>query len=92
MASKYKLLATKLNTLNVLKTAKKMIENNRGINGEQCKRNDNDLMAVSNENKLIAWKSYHEKLLKNSEFAWDRNSLPQVDAVSNVPYVMKSFD
>lgn len=33
----------------------------------------------------MAQKSFHEKLLKNTEFAWDRNSLSQVDTVTGVP-------
>ena len=33
----------------------------------------------------MAQKSFHEKFLKNTEFAWDRNSLSQVDTVCGVP-------
>ena len=32
------------------------------IISEQCIRNDEDVMAVNNENKKVAWKMYHKKL------------------------------
>ena len=51
-----------------------MFKTNQGISGEQCVRTDDDLLAVSDEDKKISQKGYHEKLL-NTESAWDRNSL-----------------
>ena len=33
----------------------------------------------------MAQKSFHQKLLKNTEFAWEINSLFQVDAVTGAP-------
>ena len=47
----------------VFKIAKKMVKTNQDIIGEQCIKNDNGILAVKNEDKKIAWKSYHEKLL-----------------------------
>ena len=41
-------------------------------------------MTASDEDKKIAWNSYHEKLL-NREFTWDRNSFSQADTVSDIP-------
>ena len=79
------MLTTKLCALNFLKIAKRMTKNNQGNIGEQWIRNDDGVMAASNEDKWIAWKRHHEKLLKNTEFTWDRNSLSQVDPVSIVP-------
>ena len=57
----------------VLKIAKRMVKTNQDTVGEQCIRNDDGVMAVS-QSKKIAWKKYHEKLL-NAGFAWDRNIL-----------------
>ena len=67
----------------VFKTAKRMIKINQGIISEHCIRSDDVVLTVSDEDKKIAWKSYHEKLL-NREFAWNRNSLFQADANSEV--------
>ena len=39
------------------------------------------MLAVSGEDKRIASKSYHEKLLSTG-FAWDRSSLSQAASVS----------
>ena len=36
------------------------------------------------EEKKRAWEIYHEKLF-NTEFAWDRNSLSQADAITSIP-------
>lgn len=36
-------------------------------------RNDDGMLAVSDENQKTAWKSYHEKLL-NTYFACNKNS------------------
>ena len=52
----------------VFETAKRMVKINHNIIGEQYIRNDNGIMAASHEDKKIAWKIYHEKLL-NMEFA-----------------------
>ena len=46
----------------VFKTAKRMVKTNEDI-GEQCIKKDNGILAVKNEDKKIAWKSYHKKLL-----------------------------
>ena len=49
---------------------------------------DNGLLAVSDEDKKIIWKSYHEKLL-NTEFALERNSLSQADVLSSGPLFLE---
>ena len=64
---------------------KKMVKTNQGIIGEQCIRNDDGVLAVTYEDKKMAWKSYHEKLF-NTGFVWDRNILSQVNTVSSVPH------
>ena len=52
----------------MFRIAKRMVKTNQVIIGEQYIRNDDGALAVSDENKKIAWKIYHEKLL-NTEFA-----------------------
>ena len=46
-------------------------------------KNNYGVLKVSDEDKKLTWKSYHEKLL-NPAFAWDRNSLTQEEIVSRV--------
>ena len=57
----------------LFKIPKGMVKINQDIIGEQYTRNDHGVLAVSEEDKKRAWKSYHEKLF-NVEFAWDRGS------------------
>ena len=64
------------------KIAKRMIKTNQVIISEQCLRNGDVVVAVSDEDNKIAWRSYHKNLQKK-EFEWDRNSLSEADAVSN---------
>ena len=47
-------------------------------------RNDNGVLTVSDEDKNIAWQTYHEKFL-NTDFTGDTNALSQADTVSIVP-------
>ena len=47
-------------------------------------RNDDGRLAVSNEDKKIALKNYHEKLM-NRSFSWNSNSLSQANKVSDRP-------
>ena len=61
-----------------LKIAKRLVKTNQDIIGEQCIKNDDGVLTVSDEDKKIACKSYHGRFL-NTESAWDRNSLSQVD-------------
>ena len=41
------------------------------------------MLVVSDGDKEIVWKSYHEKLL-NTEFAYDKNSAAKANAVIGV--------
>ena len=50
-----------------LKIAKRLVKTNQDIIGEQCIKNDDGVLTVSDEDKKIACKSYHG------------NSLSQVD-------------
>ena len=59
-----------------------MVKDNRDIIGEQCIRNDDGVLAVSEEAKKVARKSYYENLL-NTENDWDRNNLSEVEAVAS---------
>lgn len=45
------------------------------------------MLAVSDEDRKIAQKSYHEKLSK-TEFDWDRNDLFKADIISSVLCLM----
>ena len=67
--------------------AKCMVKTGQGIIGEQSIGNYDGVLAVTYEDKKIAWKSYHEKLL-NTDFAWDQNILFQVDTVSSVLHLI----
>ena len=60
-----------------------MVKTNQDIE-EQCIKSDDGVLAVSDEGKKIASKSYYWKLL-NVELAWDKNILSLADAVSGVP-------
>ena len=64
-----------------------MVKTNEDIIGEQCIRNDDVMLGVSDKEKKIAGQSDHEKLL-NKEFAWNRYSLSQADAVSRVCHLI----
>ena len=67
-----------------------MVKTNQDIIGEQCVRNDLGVLAVSEEDKKVAWESYYENLL-NTEFDWDRNSLSQVDPVSSAAILIDKY-
>ena len=51
----------------MFKIAKRMVKTNQDSIVEHHFKNDDDVLAVINEDKKIAGKSYHEKLL-NTEF------------------------
>ena len=57
----------------LFKIPKRMVKINQDIIGEQYTRNDHGVLAVSEEDKKRAWKSYHEELF-NVEFLWDKDS------------------
>ena len=71
----------------VFKITNRMVKTIQDINGGQCIRNDDGLLAVRDEDKKIAWKSNHEKLL-NTEFARNKNSLSQVYKVSSILWLI----
>ena len=60
-----------------------MVKTNQDIIDVDCFRSYDGVLAVGDEDKKIAWKSYHEKLL-NTEFVLDRNSLSHTDTVGGV--------
>ena len=70
----------------MFKIAKKIDISNQDITGEQCIKNNYVLLVDRDEEKKIAWKSYHASL-SNKEFAWGRNSLSQADTVVMVPWL-----
>ena len=59
----------------------KMVKTNQDINDEHCIRNNGGVVAVSDEDKKIAWESYHEKF-PSIVFVWYINSLSQAHTVS----------
>ena len=65
-----------------IKIAKGLLKINQDIVSDQDIIDDG-VLAVSDEDKKIAWRSYHKKLL-NTEFAWDMNSLFQGYTVTGV--------
>ena len=70
-------------TCEVIKITKMIVKTNQDTFVEQCIRNDDGVLAVSDGDQKVAWKNYHEALLI-AKFAWDRNSLSQVDATSRI--------
>ena len=72
----------------VFRIAKSLVKDNRDIIGEQCIRNDDGILAVSEEAKKVAWKSYYENLL-NTENDWDRNNLSEVEAVASAAVLIE---
>ena len=65
----------------VFKIAKAMVKTNQDIVGEQCVKNDEGKLAVTNDDKKQAWQSHYQRLL-NTEFEWDRNTLSEEHPVS----------
>ena len=45
------------------KIIKRMVKINQDIICKQCIRDDNDVSGVSDEDKKMAWKSYHENFM-----------------------------
>ena len=66
-----------------------MVKSNQHIIGEQFIRHDG-VQRVSDKDKKIAWKSYHEKLL-NKALAWDGNSLSQADTVGDAHPLLDKY-
>ena len=66
----------------VFKIAKAIVKTNQDIIGEQCIRNDEGKLAVTNVDMKQAWKSYHQHLL-NTENDWEKDNLPEADIVSS---------
>ena len=65
----------------VFRIAKQMAKTNQDIVGEKCIRNDEGVLATSEQDKKDAWKCYYERLL-NTEFPWDRENLEVAEAVA----------
>ena len=64
------------------KIAKRMFKTNKDITGKDVVRKS-DVLAFSDEDKKIVWKSHHEKHL--SLCAWKRSGVFQADAFSTIP-------
>ena len=62
----------------------RVVKTDKDIIGEQCIKNVNGMLKISDEDKKITLKSYHEKLL-HTELACNGNSFPGADTVCDVP-------
>ena len=58
----------------LFRIAKQMTSSNRDIVGDNCVKNDNGDLAMSDSDKLIAWQEHYERLL-NEEFPWNKDDL-----------------
>ena len=63
-----------------------MVKTNVDTNCDQCISNGDGEKAVSDEDKIIAWRSYQEKLLKTD--ALGSNIFFEPNTVSNVPQLI----
>ena len=70
----------------MFKIEKSMVKTNQYSIGEQCIINDDGVLAVSDEDNKITWKSYHAKVM-STEFAWNRNSFPHAHTFSGEPHI-----
>ena len=66
-------LRKKDNRTEVFKIAKRMCAANCDVIGENCAKNDKDNLAVTDQEKLLAWQEHYERLL-NEEFDWKKKS------------------
>ena len=62
------------NRTEVFKIAKHMCLTNRDVIGENCVKNDQGDLAVTDHEKLLAWYEHCGRLL-NEEFDWNKKSL-----------------
>ena len=58
----------------VFKIARQMKASQQDVVGDKCVRNDNGKLAVTDGEKLKAWKEHYQRLL-NEEFPWKKEDL-----------------
>ena len=62
----------------VFRIARQCVSENQDVVGESCVRNDRGDLATTDDDKTEAWQCHHDRLL-NTENAWEREALPNVD-------------
>ena len=72
------------NGSSIFKLAKQMDRSNQDVVGEMCLRDDHEMLALSDDEKMKAWVEHYARLL-NVEFDWPSNLLPEVPAVEGPP-------
>ena len=60
----------------IFKMAKRLKQNNVDVFGEKCVRNDDGKLTLTVDDKLNAWQSNYQKLLK-VEFPWNAVNLSE---------------
>ncbi|XP_057303608.1 uncharacterized protein LOC130640998 [Hydractinia symbiolongicarpus] len=65
-----------------------MKKTNQDVVGEKCIRNDEGVLA-STEEKRVAWKNHYQRLL-NTEFDWDEDNLSKDDVVEGPSMQIKT--
>ncbi|XP_057303385.1 uncharacterized protein LOC130640832 [Hydractinia symbiolongicarpus] len=66
-----------------------MKKTNQDIVGEKCIRNDEGVLASTEEEKRVAWKNHYQRLL-NTEFDWDEDNLSDDDVVEGPAMQIKT--
>ena len=69
---------------NVYRIARQMARTNQDIIGEKCVLNDDNELAITDEDKMKAWVQHYDRLL-NVEFPWPKDSLPEVEPTAGPP-------
>ncbi|XP_057310454.1 uncharacterized protein LOC130648419 [Hydractinia symbiolongicarpus] len=66
-----------------------MKKTNQDVVGEKCIRNDEGVLASTEEEKRVAWKNHYQRLL-NTEFDWDEDNLSDDDVVEGPAMQIKT--
>ena len=69
---------------NIYRIARQMKRENQDIVGENCVRNDQGELSLTDDAKMKAWVQHYSKLL-NVEFDWPKELLPEVAPTAGPP-------
>ena len=69
---------------NIYRIARQMDRENQDIVGENCVRNADGGLSITDEEKMKTWVKHHYDLL-NDEFDWPKELLPEVAPVAGPP-------
>ena len=76
----------------MFKIARKMKGEHVDIVGEKCIRDHDGNLALSDQDKLTAWKAHYYDKLLNEEFPWNNDSLSQESPVQGPPiYIIEEI-